>query len=200
MYDFIRGILSYVKGTEITLDVQGVGYRLFIHPRLLGQLPRLNEETTLFTSHILRENFEGLYGFATRQERHLFEVLVGISGVGPKTALAIIGHLDIATMQQAVLQGDIATLSKVPGIGKKSAERLIVDLKDKLPRLFAHEKEGKETAEKDLFSPLIEDALSALINLGYSQAVAKKALEKVLSDQKEAPPLADLITQSLKNI
>ena len=155
----------------------------------------------MHTSFIVREQLQSLYGFLTEEERELFELLLNVSGIGPKTALALIGHLDSVTLHKAVSSHDVTTISKVPGIGKKTAERLILEIKDKLPACG-----GVDLAHPTSFSPSdpraqqISDAMSALINLGYNQAIAQKAIKRSLQDLPESTNLASLITGALKHI
>ncbi|NDD58410.1 MAG: Holliday junction branch migration protein RuvA [Chlamydiae bacterium] len=193
MIEYIRGILRECSPSHAVIETQGIGYKLLIPLNNFSKLPQIEKEAILFVSTVIREDAHKSFGFLTRLERDFFEKLTEVSGIGPKTALALIGHMEISDLQLAITQSNISLLSKVPGIGKKTAERLVVELKDKTLH-------GKETpssiagAEKGLFA----DALSALINLGYNPMQAQKNLKDILSKANEQPDLASLITQALR--
>ena len=131
MYEFIRGKMVQSIPSKAIVDVGGVGYGLVISLKTFQKLPNIGTEVFFYVSHIVREDGHYLYGFLTLDDKKLFEQLISISGVGPKTAIGILGHVDIGDFQMAVVQGNAALLSKVPGIGKKTSERLIIELKDK---------------------------------------------------------------------
>ena len=199
MYDYIKGTLSHLTISKATLDTAGLGFCILIpintHAQLLS---KVGEVVALFTSFVIREDSHRLFGFLERNERDLFEKLSDVTGIGPKTALSIIGHLTAKELDLAIYQQDISTLSRVPGIGKKTAERLIVELKDKIRHLKPLLEEG---SCKDSFSdPHIQDALSALIHLGYNEALAQKAIKKVLKESNKTLTLSELITYSLKAV
>lgn len=187
MYAFLRGTVASLSATTAVLDVNGIGFHLFIPTSLLGSLTP-GEEVTLHTSFQVRETSHQLFGFPSPSERDFFEKLCTISGIGPKLAMSLIGHLPAEQLQQAIYDGDAAAISRVPGIGKKTAERVIIDLRDKMA-----------PTAKPLGSPLLRDAVAALINLGYTQAKAHDAVQKTM---KESPTsdLSSLITTSLKHL
>lgn len=199
MFAFIRGILVSATPLHCILDANGIGYKLFTPASILGQLPAIGKEVLLHTSFIVREQSQALYGFLAFQERDLFELLLGATGVGPKMALSIIGHLSIRDLHAAIAGGNCVVLCKIPGIGKKTAERLIVEMRDKLKAIAPPD-------PSNLGIPIsghqqaISDAMSALIHLGYTQAVAQKAIQKGVDDLPENADLATLITTALKHI
>lgn len=199
MYAFLKGHLVSVHPSYIVVEVQGLGYILHISCRDIGQLPAVGSPLLLFTVFVVRELSQSLYGFLKEQEKEIFELLLNISGVGPKLALSLIGHLSLEQLQQAVNGPDLTTLCKVPGVGKKTAERLVVELKDKLnsfgpfdPSRLAISLPESSTSKQ------IQDAMSALINLGYNQNLAQKAVKQTLQDLPDEKDLALLITTSLK--
>ena len=187
MYDFIRGKLAQKGPLHAVIDCNGVGYRLHIPLSAAAKLPALNEEVQLHTALIVRETDHSLYGFLTPSDRELFHTLCNISGVGPKTALGLIGHLSTTALAEAVAHNNTALISKVPGIGKKTAERLLIELRDKLP------------ATGSALPPTVRDAMSALLNLGYSQVKAQSAVQKVLKTDPSCD-LSGLITSALKHL
>lgn len=198
MYAYLKGTLIESSPSFVTLEVQGIGFLVSITPHTFNRLGQIGEEARLFTSFIVRENSQALYGFLSAPEKTLFEALLDVSGVGPKTGLALTGHLTPEEFFGAITRQDITLLSKVPGIGKKTAERLILDLKDKTKSLMAHSPQEFQVSAH--FDQTSQDALSALINLGYSSSIAQKAITKTVKDSAETLSLGQLITFALKHI
>lgn len=199
MYDYIKGTLTDLLPSRAILENHGVGYSLWIPLSSFAALCKLKgQDTCLFVSFVVREDSQRLFGFIDRNEREVFEKLSEISGIGPKTALSIIGHLSLQELEHVIHEQDVLSLSKVPGIGKKTAERLILDMKDKLKHLKTavntHEPLSKEHLS------LMTDALSALVHLGYHQATAQAAIKKTLKTTPAPLPLAELISLALKTI
>lgn len=199
MFAYLKGILETAHPTYVVVDVQGIGYSLLIPCRLLGELPTLGQPIKLYTSFVVREASHTLYGFLDSQERDMFEVLMNITGIGPKLALSLIGHLTFYELQTAVASQDLPTLCRVPGVGKKTAERLIVELKDKLPHLLLSSPTDKAMTLPS-YQAQVQDAMFALMNLGYNQNTAQKAIKQSLKETPEIDDLALLITTALKNI
>jgi len=195
MYHFMRGKLVEATPVFIILETAGIGYKIFIPASALSELPQLGEECFLHTSYVVREFVVALYGFLRPVERDLFELLQNVSGIGPKTALSLIGHLGPASLQAAVHGEEVFTLCKVPGIGKKTAERLIIELRDKiLPA------QTLVNMPQDPSKTKISDAMNALVNLGYNHMTAQKALKKSLKELPETIDLGALVTHALKNV
>ncbi|MDE3055621.1 MAG: Holliday junction branch migration protein RuvA [Verrucomicrobiota bacterium] len=188
MYEAIQGILKEKEMLKAIVETGGLFYRLTIPANTLARLPSLETPIFFFLSHVVREDAETLFAFLSKEERNLFEKLLTLSGIGPKAALSIVGHMEIDTFYSAVLSCNTSLLSKIPGIGKKSAERLVLELKDGL----------KGTVPKGS-SSLISDATSALLNLGYSISHVQKAIESVVKEKKEID-LTTLITSALQKI
>jgi len=181
MYEFIRGRLIAMEASKAIIETHGIGFSLEIP--INTPFMEIGSEVLFYTAFIVREDSQRLFGFKTKGERELFFALSDISGIGPKTALSIVGHMDIDTLKEAVSAANPVFLCKIPGIGKKTAERLILELKDRLP---------KSTGPSDLFI----DATSALTNLGYSLPVAQKAVKAALP----AASLSELITKALQSV
>jgi Holliday junction DNA helicase RuvA len=201
MFAYIKGQLVYSSPTIAVLEANGIGYKICIPANLFARLPQLGCEAQLHTSFVVREQSQTLYGFSSGQERDLFETLLTVTGIGPKTALSLIGHLSAFELQHAISNGDLKAISRVPGIGKKTAERLIIEMRDKLGNLFTVDPSDLAVYRvSDPKAQTIGDAMSALISLGYNQVVAQKAIKKTLNDQPEDIDLAALITCALKNI
>jgi Holliday junction DNA helicase RuvA len=193
MYEYIKGQLTVKEPTFAVVESHGIGYKLVIPVSNFSKLPPLNSSVELFLSHIVREDSEALFAFITKNERDLFEKLITISGIGPRTAIGIIGHLEPNAFHQAIQQSDIRLLTKIPGIGKKTAERLVIEMRDSL------QKKNTSSILHALSTPCLKtDALSALINLGYAPLEAQKAVEKSL--EKGSEDLGTIITLALKNL
>lgn len=199
MYAYIKGELTLALPTEVIVETNGIGYKIFIPTSAFSKLPQINKQTLLHTSYVVREQSQALYGFLSVAERDLFEILLGVSGIGPKLALSLIGHMTLNDLYQAVHEQQAAKLCKVPGIGKKTAERLLIELRDKLPE-SAGISELALPIPPDPKVQKIRDAMNALIHLGYNQNIAQKAIRQTLEDHPEEIDLASLITLSLKNV
>jgi Holliday junction DNA helicase RuvA len=162
----LRGKILLKADKFLILEVSGVGYKIFVSPDTMLRTKNDNE-VALFTHTHVREDALDLFGFLTREEQEFFEMLIGVSGIGPKGALGILGIATLETLRKAIVTGDTGYLTKVSGIGKKTAEKIIIELRDKV----GEEKEGSLQGELD--------ALEALKSLGYSQMEAREALKKV---------------------
>lgn len=196
MYDFIRGSLVAIVANTISVEVSGVGYRVAVPPSLVSSLPNIGEELLLYVTFVVREAFQALYGFLSVHERNLFELLLDASGVGPKLALSIIGHISLSELQMAIIKNDIRVLCLIPGVGKKTAERLVIELRDKiasLPIVTAHHR-----ATHSGSISFLGDALSALMNLGYNQVEAQHLVKKALETLPEPYSLSAVITAALQ--
>ena len=136
MYAFIRGRLTHVDSHFVTIETHGIGYKIHTPSNAPVTIKEINQEVLLYTSFVIREFAHTLYGFSTEQERNVFEMLIEISGIGPKLALNVISHLSLKELHETILQEDVARLSKVPGIGKKTAERLFIELRNKADAYF----------------------------------------------------------------
>lgn len=196
MFEFIRGKMVQSHPSKAVVDVGGVGYGMVISLKTFQKLPAIGSEVFFYVAPIIREDEHALYGFLELEEKKLFEQLIGITGVGPKTAIGILGHVDIADFQLAIVQANTALLSKVPGIGKKTADRLIIELKDK----FSTTSSTTSVPAGATSNSVASDAISALINLGYHPLDAQKAVKKILSLHSKEPTLSELITGALRSI
>jgi Holliday junction DNA helicase RuvA len=201
MFAYLKGQLVSSTPSQVVIEVQGVGYIVFIPCSAFGHLPPAGSPIQLFTTLVIREFSHALYGFLTSQEREVFDILLNVNGIGPKLALSFIGHLSIGNLREAVIHQDLPALCRVPGVGKKTAERLVVELRDKLPSwLPVTPQELSIQMPKDPKLQYIQDAVMALINLGYNQNTAQKAIKQSLKNLPEEIDLGTLITTALKNI
>ena len=183
----IQGILVEKNFPQVVVSCGGVGYEIDVPMSTFYPLPRTGEEVTLLTHLVVREDAHLLFGFLTLAERGAFRQLLKISGVGPKVALSVLSGMSVDDLSAAVSTEDAARLTKVPGIGKKTAERLVLELRDKLPRVTA----GIRTEVS-----ASADVLNALLGLGYNEREASAALKQLPADL----PLADAIRQALKQL
>jgi Holliday junction DNA helicase RuvA len=184
MIALLRGTLLEKSPSKLIVDVSGVGYEVIVPLSTFYALGDAGAEVTLRTHTHVREDVLALYGFVSKLEQDLFERLISINGVGPKLALSVLSGIEPAELIRAIRLQDVARLTAIPGVGKKTAERIGLELKDRLPAtLQASGPAAAATAPADV---LRDDLLSALVNLGYQRATAEKALEKVLKAQPDA--------------
>jgi Holliday junction DNA helicase RuvA len=197
MIAFLEGTLAEAWPTRAVINCQGIGYEVLIPVTTYDRLPQPNEKVRILTHLVIREDDHTLYGFFTPGERDLFRLLLHhVSGVGPKTALSILASTTPATVRDAVATGDTTTLAKLKGLGKKTAERIVLELRDKLPALDAL---AGGTPSKGSPTPLAgnsQDALLALLALGYKSAEAQKALAGLDSSL----PSGDLVREALRKL
>ena len=172
MIGSIKGKIILKTEKFIIVEANGVGYKISVSPDTSFRAKKLGEEISLWTHTHVREDSLDLYGFLNRQELEFFEMLINVSGIGPKGALSILGIATLETLKKAITTGDIAYLTKVSGIGRKTAEKIVIELRDKMAEVADGEKAGG-SLQGEL------DALEALKSLGYSQNEAREALKKV---------------------
>lgn len=182
MIGSLRGTLSDKDIEEVLLDVGGVGYRVAIPLSTFEALPKQGAEATLLTHLHVREDELALYGFATERERSLFETLVGVSGIGPRLALQVLSRLSPERFVGAIRNKDLTTLKGIPGVGKKTAERMVLELKDRLDEYA----EAMEAGPPVALDSEGEDAVKALIALGIRRTAAERAVSDVLADEPGA--------------
>ncbi|MEZ4598531.1 MAG: Holliday junction branch migration protein RuvA [Syntrophotaleaceae bacterium] len=195
MIALLSGNILQKTPAQVILDVGGVGYRLLIPLSSFYSLPDEGPARLFVHTHV-REDAINLYGFLTAEEKDLFILLLSVSGVGPKLALNILSNMPAGDLRGALARGDVKQLSGLPGIGKKTAERLILELREKIPREAGQAVAVATASSKAGMAGLRQDALSALTNLGYTENLSKKALENL-----EFPPnssLEDILKAALK--
>jgi Holliday junction DNA helicase RuvA len=178
MIGHIRGILLEKHPNEAIVDVGGVGYQVTIPISTFSELPDNGKEVRLRIYTHVREDAIALFGFLTQEEKHLFERLISVSGVGPKLGITVLSGLPVADLVGAIRSGDLAHLTRVPGIGKKTAERLVLELRDKLDGLGSGKMPAAAAPVSTPLGHVDEDVLSALINLGCAKPAAEAAVRK----------------------
>jgi Holliday junction DNA helicase RuvA len=174
MIAHLRGKLIARHPNQVIVDAMGVGYDVTISVPTFSELPPAGGEVSLHIHTHVREDQIALYGFLRPEEKHLFEKLISVSGIGPKLAITILSGMPTNEMTSAIRGNDVARLTKIPGIGRKTAERMVLELRDKLPPAGSDQLQVVTS-----LSPVQEDVLSALMNLGYQRASAEKALSTV---------------------
>ena len=183
MFAYLKGEITYRTPAFMTLEVNGVGYHLLIPLSTYTALQGL-DKATVYTHFHVREDVQALYGFATDDERDLFRLLINrVTGIGPKMGLAVLSGMSVRDFKRNVVNGDTAALSKISGVGKKTAERIILELKDKVGVAEAWKESAPGAAA--VFTPqqtVANDVVLALINLGYKQMEAQKAVKKMLDE------------------
>lgn len=182
MIGFVRGTIYDLTYDNVTVDVSGVGYNVMITAKDAGEMPPVGSEVRLHTYLSVREDAMKLYGFLSKEELVFFKMLIGVNGVGPKVAQGILAVMEPNELRMAILAGDSKTLAKCPGIGAKSAQRIIIDLKDKMDieeAISISSDGGKSTDTSVIKDKEIKEATEALIALGFSATETMAALRKV---------------------
>jgi len=201
MITFLEGILVESLPTQVVVNVHGVGYEVLIPLSSYDKLPPIGKPIKILTHLQVREDAHILYGFISTMERDLFRLLINhVSGIGPKLALAVLSGMSIGNFKSAVVNSNTGLISKISGIGKKTAERIVLELKDKLGIAAAWEAASAEHAPSEE-DARINDAVLALISLGYKQIEAHKAVKRAFADAGTAGVtlnLEDLVRQALK--
>ena len=199
MISFVRGRLAFVTENTVELDVGGIGYEVFVPTTVLSALPPKGNDVELFTYLNVKEDEMTLFGFLTRDALSVFKLLISVSGVGPKGALGLLSAVSPDDLRFAVLSSDVKLLSKAPGVGKKTAERIVIELRDKFGKEAETKAIGREIEGNAVFSESDprQDAVLALIELGFSGADAYKAvreLDPALNDAEQ------MLKQALKKL
>ena len=199
MYEFLSGKIAKKDPTRLVLEVGDIGFDLAIPLSTYHSLGKPGDSARVLTHFQVREDSQQLFGFASEEERTLFRLLLSVNGVGPKVSLAVLSGIGIAELRKAIIEGSIPALTAISGIGRKTAERLIIELREKILLLESKTEPVSKQTPKD--GRLVEDSLQALVSLGYRVPEAKRALQKVLAEKpREALSVEDLIRASLKYI
>ena len=193
MIGSLIGLIKEKTPSSILLEVSGIGYEIAVPLSTSFQLPNVGESAYLLTHLVVREDQHSLFGFATDEERKLFRALIKISGVGAKLAITILSGTNVNGFIQSVVNEDIDALVHLPGIGKKTAERLVVEMKDKVSEISSDENSFSQNTENSA----VAEAMNALVNLGYKTKDAKIILDKI---ESEGLTVEELIRQALKSL
>ncbi len=194
MYNFIKGKIVETYDNTIVVESNGVGYEMNVSTNAINELQKENGEVKIYCKLNVREDDMSLFGFASKQEKAMFEKLITISGVGPKLAITVLSGLSVSALASAIATANIAVLSKVKGVGKKTAERIVLELKDKVEGDY---KDEGEVIQETMPIKVNEEAVLALMTLGFTRAEATASVAKV---QKDGMTLEQLIFTALKSI
>ncbi len=198
MFAYIKGVLEEKNENYVVIDVGGIGYKVFMPTNSIQQLPERGENVKVHTYYYVREDNISLFGFTTLEELKMFELLLSVSGIGTKSALATLSEITPSAFALSIITGDVSTLVKIPGVGNKTAQRMILELKDKLKteNAVAKPKTG-EFVGNNQTGQALEEASSALLVLGYT----KKEIDQVLRDSQLASlSVEDMIKEALKRL
>lgn len=197
MIEKIKGYLDYKKGTHAVIDVQGVGYRVNMTPTALTSLKN-ESEVEIITYLYVAEGVMELYGFQTQDELEIFEMLIGVSGIGPKSALGVLAVASVDDITTAVAAQDTSLLTKVSGVGEKTAQRIIVDLKDKLEKAELKKMKSKDGTAAGGEAGAQAEAVDALVGLGYSVRDARNAVKSV--PEREKLDVGEIVRAALRQV
>lgn len=186
MISYLKGTLAWRGEDRVIVETGGVGYQVFVSPMTLSALPQTESEVQLFTHMSVKEDGISLFGFRSMEELTLFHQLIGVSGVGPKGALALLGVLPASQIRIAIVTEDAAALAKAPGLGKKTAQKIIIDLKDKMKNETLLPEGWEETPQEMTGAGPKTEALEALLALGYSRSEAVRALANLPQEDTES--------------
>ena len=195
----LRGLVLEKNANDAVVEVNGVGYPVHLSLLSLARLPEEGQPARLRVRTVVREDAFDLYGFLTRAEEEMFLLLTSVSGVGPKNALNVLSGLELETLVASIARGDVARLTKIHGVGKKTAERLVLELKEKV-KLLALESGADGIAATGSDSPLRADVVSALVNLGYKPQQAEKAADAANGRAGNDATFAVLFREALKGL
>ena len=198
MIALISGKIVYKGISHVIVDVQGVGYRIFIPLTTFYELPEAGQIITLHVHTNVKQDAINLFGFYTVQERDLFQLMISVSGIGPKMSMNILSGISAQELLRAISGGNVGKLVNIPGVGKKMAERLILELKEKVIKKMMLEETPAADDQHKANEIIMEDALSALVNLGYKSNVARDALDKALRSSEEELGMDQLLKKTLK--
>ena len=201
MISYLRGELVSTEKDRAIVEVQGIGYNIYMPGQSLAVLPPSGSEVKIYTYMNVRDDAVHLFGFLTKDDLEIFKLVIGVSGIGPKGGLSILSKLTADELRFAVLSGDAKAISAAPGIGKKTAEKLIIELKDKLDidDVLSHAAEGKDTQDisRETQGAVQAEAVQALVALGYGNAESLRAVKRV---QLENPTVEDVLKEALKKM
>lgn len=198
MIAFLRGRLINTGPDFVIIDVNGIGYKVFVPIPVIGVMTDKNSEVTIYTYLHVREDAMLLFGFLQESDQEIFELLIQISGIGPKVALAVLSSMSAPSFIHAVINEQVGILTQIPGVGKKTAQRVIIELKDKLEKYI---KCGMEIRDVSFGLPdTFADAVHALIVLGYSSLEAKKILGRISANHTDQIKTEDLVRIALKEL
>ena len=198
MIAHVIGELARVRGDHVVVDIHGVGYQVFAPVSVIAELPPIGSRVRLFTHTHVKEDAITLYGFLEEDQQTAFELLLGVSGVGPKVALNILSILPVEQLISCVSEGDHASLARVPGIGPKTAQRIVLELKEKAAAVAWERK--LETLSRSSDREALADVIEGLVALGYSRPAAKSAAEAAVESAEDRADVGEIVKTALKTL
>jgi holliday junction DNA helicase RuvA len=198
MIALINGKIAFKGISHVIVDVQGVGYRVFIPLTTFYELPETGQTITLHIHTNVKQDAINLFGFYTIQERDLFQLMISVSGIGPKIAMNILSGISAQELLNAISSGNVAKLVNIPGVGKKMAERLVLELKEKVIKKMMTDQTPQTGIQSQASDIIMEDVISALVNLGYKNNIARDALNKAMRSSEEELGMDMLLKKTLK--
>lgn len=196
MITYLEGVIDEKQPTRLVMDLGGVGYEVLIPLSTYDRLPSVGESCRVLTYDYVREDAHQLFGFMTEDDRNMFLLLMGISGIGPKLALSALSGLTIRELRAAIVEGDVKRLSSISGVGKKMAERMVVELRDKIGEGEALDALAS-MEDGDLDDAVARDSMMALVALGYQQSAARKMVMTVLKKSDGISSVEEIIKKAL---
>ena len=195
MYEYIKGIFVGINKDYVVVDNNGIGYKIYTSGSTMAKMPKTNESVLLYIKQIVREDFIGLYGFLTKDEIDMFSLVISTNGVGAKAGLSLLSICSVSSLKYAIVSGDEKTIVRAPGIGKKIAQRIILELREKIHMEQSEVTNLSQLSGNDLLEDRkLIDVLGALISLGYSEKEAEKALKTINKEQS----LENMVKDCLK--
>lgn len=198
MIALLSGKIAYKGISHVVVDAHGVGYRVFIPLTTFYELPEAGEVVTLHIHTSVKEDAIHLFGFYTLQERELFQLMISVSGIGPKLAMGILSGISAQDLLEAISGGNLSKLITVPGVGRKMAERLILELREKVIKKMAADQIPVTNVREKLSETMREDVISALVNLGYKANTARDVMDKVMRETQDDPVMDQILKKALK--
>lgn len=198
MIAFINGLLIYKAINNVIIEANGIGYQIFVPLTTFYELPDINQPVALHIHTHVRTDDISLFGFVTGEEKNVFELMISVSGIGPRLAMNILSGISAEELMRAVSHGNLDRLVSIPGVGKKIAERMILELKDKVVKLSTYEAVYKGEGDIRVYDSILDDVLSALINLGYKSQRSREVLDKIVKESSELLTLDILLKKALK--
>jgi holliday junction DNA helicase RuvA len=200
MYSYFKGFVKELKDRSLTLEVQGIGYDLNITSRDFSHFSKLqDQECQVFIYQHVKEDGHTLFGFATPQGKEMFKILIQINGIGPKIAMTVLSDIEIDALFKAVMGGDVVPLMRISGIGKKTAERMILELKDKFKNIDVPLEPGQVSMTRRLAPEADKEVRQALESLGYSQPEIRRMMLGIQAEVNENTPIEQIITLALRS-
>ena len=201
MIHYITGKLTFKNNEFVVIETHGVGYQIFVSDRILKTLPEINSNLKLYCYNHIREDCQNLFGFLTTEDLMGYELIISVSGVGPKLGIKILSHLDLDQITNEILTNSTSLLLEVPGVGKKVAQRIVLELKDKISKLNITPASVSQEMNPDFISPETQnDYITALKTLGYSVEETKQAIKKSKAYLTESMPLEEGLKVLLKSL